>query len=465
MTEASDADLLRRYAAEASEPAFGELVRRHVDLVYSAALRQTAGNHHWAQEVTQMVFTTLARKAGSLLRHPALPAWLYRTTAFTVAMSRRTAARRAAYEQRAAAEILSASAGTSNSAGSDVNWTEVRPVLDAAMGELPERDREAIILRYFTNAPLANVGRRLGLSENAARMRVDRALDKLRLRLSKHGVTSAGTAAALAATLSAQAVSAAPLGLAISASGAAVAAISAAAAGGGLAAVMPFMTATKISLGVWTLAVVAGVATLVQQQRAATRLEAAIALDQAQLNSLAELQNENLRLLQAVKDARQIKANADSLAQLQSKYADLKQALSKRTLLSRPVMPAAPSEALGKVYPASQLDVQPAVTRQGHPVYPPEMRENGRGGTVVVDFVVDASGTVKNAYAASSTESAFEASAVAGVSQWQYTAGQVGGTAVAAHLQVPIVYSLGTAKKTGPNEFLPTDWFSPSDGP
>jgi len=464
MTDSPDADLLRRYAAEASEPAFAELVRRHVDLVYSAALRQTAGNHHWAQEVTQMVFTTLARKAGSLLRHPALPAWLYRTTAFTVAMSRRTAARRAAYEQRAAAEIPSASTGVSL-ADSAINWAEVRPVLDAAMGELPERDREAIVLRYFTNSPLAEVGRRLGLSENAARMRVDRALEKLRLRLSRHGVTSAVSAAALATSLSVQAVSAAPLGLAISTSGAAVAAVSAAAASGGLAAAMSFMTATKVSLAVWTLAAVAGVATLVQQQRAATRLEASIALDRTQLTSMAALQSENLRLLQAVKEAREIKTNADSLAQLQAKYADLKQALSKRTLRSRPVMPEAPREALGNVYPASQLDVQPAVTRQGHPSYPLDMRENGRGGTVVVDFVVDANGAVKNAYAASSTESAFEASAIAAVSQWHYTPGQVGGAPVAAHLQVPIVYSLGTAKKTGPNEFLPTDWFSPTDGP
>ena len=79
-TMTDDAELLRRYAEDRSEASFAELVRRHVDLVYSAALRQCRGDHHRAQEVTQMVFADLARKASSISRHPVLPAWLHRSS-------------------------------------------------------------------------------------------------------------------------------------------------------------------------------------------------------------------------------------------------------------------------------------------------------------------------------------------------------------------------------------------------
>jgi len=452
----ADADLLRRYATEASEPAFAELVRRHVDLVYSAALRQTGGNHHWAQEVTQMVFTTLARKAGSLLRHPALPAWLYRTTAYTVAMARRSAARRSEYEQRAAAEVLIAATGTSDET---VNWAEVRPVLDAAMGDLPERDREAIVLRYFANAPLADVGRRLGLSENAARMRVDRALEKLRLRLERHGVTSAASAAALGLALSGQAVMAAPVGLAVATTTAAIAGATTATTAG-LAALIPFMTATKVSVLIWTVAAAAGVGFLVQQQRAATQLRSEIEKDRSHQASDDTLLAENMRLQRALDQARDLKAASDRLAALRESQATLNKLLEKRLAVNRPVLGAANSSH--PIFPSEKLDVQPRVLRQPHPTYPSEMSKSGQEGTVMVDFVIDEKGAVQNAFAATSTQSAFNSSAVAAVSQWVFQPGQVSGTDVAAHMQIPIVYSLGKPRARGgkAEEFTPNDWFT-----
>src|SRR5262245_58711478 len=97
----TDSELLRLYAEERSEKAFAELVQRHVDLVYSSALRQVNGDAHRAQDIAQEVFGTLARKAGSLAQHPVLTGWLYTTTRHASAKVRRREARRVAREQEA----------------------------------------------------------------------------------------------------------------------------------------------------------------------------------------------------------------------------------------------------------------------------------------------------------------------------------------------------------------------------
>src|SRR5215831_2840008 len=94
-----DCELLRRYSEEQSEEAFAELVRRHVDLVYSAALRQVNGDAHLAQDVAQMVFTEAARQAAALSRRQALTAWLYTCSHFSAAKAVRTERRRLAREQ------------------------------------------------------------------------------------------------------------------------------------------------------------------------------------------------------------------------------------------------------------------------------------------------------------------------------------------------------------------------------
>ena len=201
----SDGELLRRYTETASEEAFGELVRRHLDLVYSAALRQVNQDSYLAQDVAQMVFSDLARKAGQLTTRKALAGWLFTSAHYAAAKAVRSEQRRQTHEQEAHAmqELL-------RNTGPDLDWAKLCPVLDAAMQELSETDREVILLRYFQNRPHAEIGQQIGLGENAARMRVERALEKLRAGLSRHGVT---TAAGLAGVLSANAVGAAPAGL------------------------------------------------------------------------------------------------------------------------------------------------------------------------------------------------------------------------------------------------------------
>jgi RNA polymerase sigma factor (sigma-70 family) len=214
MTE--DAELLRQYAMERSEGAFAELTGRHVDLVYSAALRMVSGDAASAQDVTQQVFTEVARQAARLARHPALVGWLYTTTRLMALRMNRTEQRRKAREQEAntMTELL-------HDDTPPADWSQLSPVIEEALHELSEKDRHAILLRFFQNKPLNEVGAGLNLTENAARMRVDRALDKLRGKLARRGVTT--TAAALAAVVSANAVQCAPAGFAASISAAAIA--------------------------------------------------------------------------------------------------------------------------------------------------------------------------------------------------------------------------------------------------
>src|SRR4051812_6572858 len=222
-----DSELLRRYAHSHTEEDFAELVRRHLNLVYSAALRQVNGDAHLAQDVTQLVFADLARKAESLASHRVLAGWLFTSTRFAAAKAVRGERRRHAREAEAQLmqELL-----LPNDPDAQLDWARVRPVLDDVLGELSDSDREAILLRFFEGRDFASVGAQLSVNDNTARMRVERALDKLRALLERRGVTS--TSAALATVLANQAVVAAPAGLIATVTGAAIAGAGATVAAG-----------------------------------------------------------------------------------------------------------------------------------------------------------------------------------------------------------------------------------------
>ncbi len=254
-----DSELLGRYARTRSEDAFAELVRRHVNLVYSAALRQVNGDAHLAQDVAQTVFTDLARKADALARRDSLTGWLYASAHFAAAKIVRTESRRHRREEKFMREPISETAP-----GTD--WDKLSPVLDDVMHELRESDREAVLLRYFENRPFAEVGARLGLNENAARMRVERALEKLRAIFAKRGIATATT---LASVISANAVQLAPANVA-----AALTTTSIAAAGAGTFTFLKIMTATQFKLGVSALVAAGATAALVIQHQAQIKLRA-----------------------------------------------------------------------------------------------------------------------------------------------------------------------------------------------
>lgn len=198
-----DWELLRLYA-EGSEGAFADLLRRHVDPVYSAALRRI-GDPQIAQDITQRVFCLLARKASSLPRTGSLIGWLHRTTCHLASETLRSDRRRRDRE----AEAARLNVTTTESATEDV-WQRVAPQLDEALLELPETDRLAVLLRFFQRLPLRDVGERLGVSEAAAKMRVGRAVMKLRQGLGARGITL--TALALVWLLADKSVVPAPAG-------------------------------------------------------------------------------------------------------------------------------------------------------------------------------------------------------------------------------------------------------------
>ncbi|MFT3828607.1 MAG: sigma-70 family RNA polymerase sigma factor [Opitutaceae bacterium] len=203
----TDQELLQRFVAEHAEDAFATLVERYVDLVYGAAHRRTGGRHGLAQEIAQEVFIQLARKAAGLATHPTLAGWLHRSTRYATIDALRAETRR-----RKLAESVHAMSLASLPPEPPADWERLSPLIDEALDTLKGRDRELMLLRFFRGLSFREIGTRLGLSENAARMRTERALDTLRLHLGRHGITS--TSAALGLLLANQPALAAPAGLA-----------------------------------------------------------------------------------------------------------------------------------------------------------------------------------------------------------------------------------------------------------
>jgi len=204
-----DEALLREYVVNDSEAAFRMLVERYVPLVYGAALRQVE-NSSLAEDVTQVVFIILARKASRLPRGTVLSGWLYRATRFTAGKARRTEYRR---EQREREAVLMQTTTT------DSDWTRIAPILDDAMAQLQENDRNAILFRFFENKSLKDVGQAMGISEDTAQNRISRAIDKLRGLLVKEGAVVSTTAMTTAISSHAAPVVSAQLNAAATAAG------------------------------------------------------------------------------------------------------------------------------------------------------------------------------------------------------------------------------------------------------
>ncbi len=260
-----DATLLERYARDRSEEAFAELVRRHLTLVYSAALRRTDGDAHLAKDVAQIVFTGLAREAAKLSLHPTLAGWLYAATRNAAIDLLRAERRRREREEKAhIMEEISSSCETT------ADWEQLRPVLDDVMEELDDQDREAVLLRFFEGQPFTSVATALRLSEDAARKRVDRALEKLGALLGRRGITSTG--GALALLLANQVSIAAPANVAASITAAAMAG---AATGAGVAGIF-IMSTAKILTGITAVVALVGIGSAVYQARASREAAAAV---------------------------------------------------------------------------------------------------------------------------------------------------------------------------------------------
>jgi len=294
MNSQTDQQLLRDYAVSRSETAFAEIVRRHVDFVYSAALRMVR-DAQLAEDVTQDVFLALVRReARQLTDRPVLSGWLHRTTQNLAANAVRGDVRRRVREQEAAAmnELLSTE--------SDVVWEHIAPYLDDALGELNEGDRDALLLRYFERKTAREMAETLGTSEEAAQKRVSRAVERLREFFAKRGITVG--ASGLAVVITANAVQAAPIGLSAAITGAAALAGTTIAT---TATATKAIVMTTIQKTLVTTIIAAGVVTpILIQSQALVKLRAENQSLRQQDDQLAQLQLENQRLTDLLAQAK-----------------------------------------------------------------------------------------------------------------------------------------------------------------
>ena len=253
MHEPTDSQLLRDYALAGHEGAFRELVVRHANFVYSAALRQM-DSPDLAGDIAQSVFTDLARKARPLAEKNSgsLAGWLHRSTRYAALNQLRATRRRRANERQAMEQLLINSE-------SAPDWERIRPVLDEALDSLADEDREALLLRYFKNQDFRTVGLALGVSDDTAQKRVSRAVERLREFFLKRNVTIG--AGGLAVVISANAVQAAPAGLALTISNASLA------AAGTTLTFMKIATVTKLKLAFGAIVVAGAVTAFVVLQQ------------------------------------------------------------------------------------------------------------------------------------------------------------------------------------------------------
>lgn len=338
MNGPTDQQLLRDYAERRSETAFAEVVRRHVDLVYSAALRMV-GDTHLAEDVTQAVFMALAQRAGQLANRPVLCGWLHLTARNLAANAVRSDVRRRMREQEAAAmnELLSAEA--------DTLWEQIAPQLDAALGELNEADRDAVLLRYFEKKSAQEMAVILGSSAEAAQKRVSRAVERLRESFAKRNVTIG--ASGLIVLITVNAVQSAPAGLAV--------AISTAALAGAAVSASSLITATQ------TITM-----TTLQKTVIAATLTAAVGAGIFQAHQASQLRSQ-VRTLQ-----QQQAPLADQIRQLQRERDDAAGRLANLSKNAAPRLPAPqvhlaapPAEALRATNLYARLKDLPArLTRE-----------------------------------------------------------------------------------------------------
>lgn len=331
-----DRELLRRYVAENRQDAFSEVVRRHVGLVYHAALRQL-GDADQAKDVTQVVFIDLARKASALRHRSVLAGWLHTSTRFAASNVRRRETR---HQRRDHESYLMRQVTTDE----PVNWDQLRPVIDDALCALGDRDREAVLLRFFEGHSFAQIGVTLTMTEDAARVRVSRALEKLAGALRKRGMTS--TAATLAVALGLEGAAATPAGLATHIATSALAA--SALGGAGLFSLMGM----KVAVIVATTGALAAGGLLLRESRAVDRVQDQLAASDRQRSELtSQLSATQSQLAEAKK---RLEEESADTAKLLSAIASLRSASAPGSTTAGVAGPAITAELVQSRFQKAQ---------------------------------------------------------------------------------------------------------------
>ncbi len=279
-----DMALVREYAQSNSEQAFATLVSRHINLVYSVALRQVR-DPHLAEEITQAVFIILSKKAKSIGAETILCGWLCRPARYVSSRSLRNERRRQIRERESQMQ------SSLNEPEPGV-WSQIEPLLDEALNCLGEKEHDAVVLRFFDGKELKQVGAAMGTTEDAARMRVNRGLESLRQFFAKRGVTL--SAAGISGAIAANSVQAAPAGLAAAITAAAFSGTTITTAAVIATAKTIAMTTLQKALVATTVAILAGAG--IYEARQASKAGAEIqALQQQQAplaDQIKQLQNE-----------------------------------------------------------------------------------------------------------------------------------------------------------------------------
>ncbi len=350
--------LLADYARTGSDAAFRELVARYVDLVYSTALRLVEGDRPQAEDVAQTVFVDLARTARTLAREVKLGGWLHRHTCFVATNTMRGERRRQSRERQAVEmNALHDDSGA--------NFVRMAPILDEAINELGDADRTAILLRFYEQEEFRSVGAALGSTEDAARMRVTRALEKLQERLVRRGVTTSATALSVAMT--AHAVQAAPVGLAVT--------ISTAAALAGISLVTAATITTHTTMNwiniksvaaILAAALGTGTATYLVQQRETNRLRTEGQNLMAQHESTANERDAALSAARATTDElERLRKDQAELLRLRGEIGPMRRQLESQKTLARQ-QPAGAKPADPAVVPPGAYLTREQLTHVGY---------------------------------------------------------------------------------------------------
>ena len=338
MTDQTDSLLLKAYVERRLEAAFDELVHRYVDLVYSAAIRMVR-DPHLAEDVTQGAFIALASQASELVERATLAGWLHRTTQNIAAQTVRTIERRRAREQEAFA--MSEQISTSP----DVWRDQIEPHLDAALGELNDADRDAVVLRYFHKKSAAQIATILGVSDDAAQKRVNRAVEKMREGFARNKITI-GTGS-LGILISANAVQAAPAGLASKI----LAATSGLAVTAGITMIQKLFIA-----GFAAVAIGGGLYSLRLQRQVAALQEQQASLSQQIAQMSQERDDARSQLAAAQRENEQRQNNQDELLRLRGETGVLRRQLDEATKKNH-ALPAA-VVAMNTNSPTPQVHIQ-----------------------------------------------------------------------------------------------------------
>ena len=338
MSEKTDQELLREHFETGSEDAFADLVHRHVDLVYSTALR-ILNNFSLAEEVTQRTFLALSQNARKLQDRSILTGWLYETARNSAVTTIRSENRRRLREQEAA--LMQ----TQDSSEDQPPWAQMAPHLDDALAKLGTHDRDLILLRFFERKPAREIAAQFGLTEEAAQKRAARALERLRTIFAEGGLPS--SAAGLAAALSIQAVHSAPAGLTASV-------IAAAETGKVVTSTLGIiMASAKAKLGIAAILMAAVSTPLVLQHQTNARLQEELS-DLRQKNAqLEQWRQENPRpAAQNTEDTAQRRKERDELLRLRGEVTALRAQASESPKARREA--ARPASA-GESQPETQL--------------------------------------------------------------------------------------------------------------